>query len=179
MEDPFPVYSPSQAPSLPSFTLPCGRENFYLGGHHFIYYCLFSKVICGLPFINRVCLAAWPPALGFSWFPSPVTAAQLAAGLTLPAPPFTPSRLGAGCRWTLAMKQWPLLALLPKQKRKKNGGGVWKKALSSQHGWDWQCSVCLSTAPPGQWLVDEELLHCGQACLLRTRTWAGMLDAAI
>lgn len=55
---------------------------------------------------NPVCLAclvAWPPALGFSWFPSPMTVAQLAAELTLPAPRLAPSRLGAGHRWTQAV----------------------------------------------------------------------------
>lgn len=39
--------------------------------------------------------------------------------------------------------------------------------------------LSLSAAPPGQWLGDEDLLHCDQACLLRTRTRAGTLGAAI
>lgn len=45
---PIPAHSPSRDPS---FTLPYSGEDFHLEGRHFIYYCIFSGVIYGLPFI--------------------------------------------------------------------------------------------------------------------------------
>lgn len=48
---PIPADSSSRVPSLPSLTLPYSGEDFHLEGRHFIYYCFFSEVIYGLPFI--------------------------------------------------------------------------------------------------------------------------------
>lgn len=93
------------------------------------------------------CLVAWPPVLGFSWFPSPMTGAQLVTRLALPVLQLTPLHLGAG------HKQWPLVALPSKQKRKRK-----KKKRPVVSAWLGQCSLCLSTAPPSPWLEGKNLL---------------------